>query len=167
MSADTPLLHAWFEIMDSDDPDRVLDHITDDFRLSILFSKGESAAEFDGDRAGLVVYLEQREKSVLTHHILSGTRIGDTELCLGETRRDGLFEASAFIYRAEFDNGITEHEFDHVVVGRCIGEVDPNPAEASEVRWVGIEELAKELAEQPEQFAAWAYNVFTLVIPGL
>lgn len=94
MSADTPLLHAWFEIMDSDDPDRVLDHITDDFQLSIQFSKGESAAEFHGDRAGLEVYLEQREKSVLTHHILSGARSGDTELCLGETRRDGEFEAS-------------------------------------------------------------------------
>ncbi|OAH63921.1 hypothetical protein AYJ66_08340 [Dietzia cinnamea] len=103
MSTDTPLLRAWFEIMDSDDPDRVLDHITDDFRLSILFSKGESAAEFDGDRAGLVVYLEQREKSVLTHHILSGTRIGDTELCLGETRRDGLFEAS-FNATAQLDD---------------------------------------------------------------
>lgn len=94
MSSDTPLLHAWFEIMDSDDPDRVLEHITDDFQLSILFSKGESAAEFAGDRAGLVVYLEQREKSVLTHHILCGSRVGDTELCLGETRRDGEFEAS-------------------------------------------------------------------------
>lgn len=94
MSNATPLLHAWFEIMDSDDPDRVLNHITDDFELSIQFSKGDSAAEFYGDRAGLVVYLEQREKSALTHHTLSGARVGDTELCLGETRRDGEFEAS-------------------------------------------------------------------------
>ena len=90
----TPLLHAWFEIMDSDDADRVLDHITDDFQLTIQFSKGDSAAEFHGDRAGLELYLAQREKSVLTHHILSGARVGDTELCLGETRRDGEFEAS-------------------------------------------------------------------------
>ncbi|WP_216695167.1 hypothetical protein [Dietzia psychralcaliphila] len=94
MSADTPLLHAWFEIMDSNDPDRVLEHITDDFQLSIQFSRGESAAEFHGDRAALEVYLSQREKSALTHHILSGARVGVTELCLGETRRDGEFEAS-------------------------------------------------------------------------
>ncbi|MBB1030140.1 hypothetical protein G6027_04395 [Dietzia sp. SLG310A2-38A2] len=94
MTTSTPLLHAWFEIMDSDDPDRVLDHITADFQLSIQFSKGESAAEFHGDRAALEVYLAQREKSVLTHHILSGARVGDTELCLGETRRGGDFEAS-------------------------------------------------------------------------
>jgi len=93
MSA-TPLLHAWFEIMDSATPERVLDLITDDFQLSILFSTGEDAAEFAGDRAGLEVYLAQREVSTLTHHILQGSRVGDAELVLGETRRDGAFEAS-------------------------------------------------------------------------
>jgi hypothetical protein len=91
----TPLLHDWFEIMDSSTPERVLDMITDDFQLSILFSKGaDQAAEFKGDRAGLVVYLEQREVSVLTHHVLQGARVEDHELVLGETRRDGAFEAS-------------------------------------------------------------------------
>lgn len=93
MSA-TPLLRAWFEIMDSTTPERVLDMITDDFRLSILFSTGDKAAEFEGDRAGLEVYLGQREVSVLTHHILQGAVVDGTELVLGETRRDGAFEAS-------------------------------------------------------------------------
>ena len=93
MSA-TPLLHAWFEIMDSTTPERVLDMVTDDFRLSILFSTGDKAAEFEGDRAGLEVYLAQREVSVLTHHLLQGAVVDGTELVLGETRRDGAFEAS-------------------------------------------------------------------------
>lgn len=90
----TPLLQAWFEIMDSTSPERVLDMITDDFRLSILFSTGDLAAEFEGDRAGLEVYLAQREVSVLTHHLIRGAVVDDTELVLGETRRDGAFEAS-------------------------------------------------------------------------
>lgn len=93
MSA-TPLLHAWFEVMDSTTPERVLEMITDDFRLCILFSTGDKAAEFQGDRAGLEVYLAQREVSVLTHHLLQGAIVDDTELVLGETRRDGAFEAS-------------------------------------------------------------------------
>jgi hypothetical protein len=93
-SSPTPLLHDWFEIMDSTTPERVLDMITDDFQLSILFSKGNQAAEFQGDRDGLVAYLEQREVSVLTHHLLAGSRVDDSELALGETRRDGAFEAS-------------------------------------------------------------------------
>jgi hypothetical protein len=91
----TPFLERWFEIMDSDEPERVLGLITDDFVMSIQFSKGEGqSAEFVGDRAGLEAYLEQREKSVLVHHVTQGARDGDVELVLGRTTRDGAFEAS-------------------------------------------------------------------------
>jgi len=91
----TPFLERWFEIMDSDAPERVLDHITDDFEMSIQFSKGAGqSAEFVGDRAGLEAYLDQREKSVLVHQVTQGARVGDVELVLGRTTRDGLFEAS-------------------------------------------------------------------------
>jgi ketosteroid isomerase-like protein len=96
MSAqDTPMLARWFEVMDSDAPDRVLDMITDDFQMSVQFSKGHGqSAEFVGDRAGLIGYLEQREKSTLVHHIDIGTEADGTELVLGRTTRDGAFEAS-------------------------------------------------------------------------
>jgi hypothetical protein len=88
---ETPFLHAWFEIMDSDTPERVLDLITDDFEMSIQFSKGEGqSAEFLGDRAGLVAYLEQREKSVLVHHITEGARVGDVEFLYGKVTDGGV-----------------------------------------------------------------------------
>ena len=91
----TPFLEAWFAIMDSDTPERVLDLITDDFVMSIQFSQGEGlSAEFVGDHAGLEAYLEQREKSVLVHEITHGARVDDVELVLGRTTRDGVFEAS-------------------------------------------------------------------------
>lgn len=91
----TPTLERWFEIMDSGDPDRVLGMITDDFCMSVQFSKGQGqSAEFVGDQAGLIHYLEQREKSALVHHIDLGSTVGDTELVLGRTTRDGVFEAS-------------------------------------------------------------------------
>jgi hypothetical protein len=91
----TPFLERWFEIMDSDEPERVLDLITDDFVMSVQFSKGAGeSAEFVGDRAGLEAYLEQREKSVLVHHVTEGARVRDVELVLGRTTRDGDFEAS-------------------------------------------------------------------------
>jgi hypothetical protein len=91
----TPFLERWFAIMDSDEPERVLDLITDDFVMSIQFSKGEGeSAEFLGDRAGLEAYLEQREKSVLVHHLTRGARVDGVELVLGRTTRDGAFEAS-------------------------------------------------------------------------
>lgn len=78
-----------------------------------------------------------------------------------------LREVCAFVYRAEFDNGLTEHECDHVIVGRCAGEIVPNPAEASEVRWVDFDTLAAELAAEPRKFAAWAPIVFTMVMSFL
>ncbi|MHA4851838.1 hypothetical protein L1080_020170 [Rhodococcus sp. MSC1_016] len=100
----TPVLAAWFAIMDSDDPDRVLDMITPDFRMSVQFSTGGgNAAEFVGDRAGLVGYLQQREKSVLVHEILAGARVGELELALGRTTRNGDFEAS-FNTSAQLDD---------------------------------------------------------------
>ncbi|MGU3432464.1 hypothetical protein ACNHUS_05555 [Actinomycetes bacterium M1A6_2h] len=91
----TDTLELWFSYMDSDDPDRVLGMISDDFEISILFSKGQGdSAEFVGDRDGLVRYLAQREKSTLVHHIEAGAVANGTELVLGRTTRAGEFEAS-------------------------------------------------------------------------
>ncbi|SNS77909.1 hypothetical protein SAMN05421642_105151 [Rhodococcoides kyotonense] len=92
---ETPTLAQWFEYMDSDDPDRVLNMITADFVMSVQFSKGQGAsAEFVGDREGLIAYLAQREKSTLVHHIDAGVTVDGLELVLGRTTRDGEFEAS-------------------------------------------------------------------------
>ena len=91
----TPFLDRWFETMDSDAPEKVLELITDDFTMSVQFSKGAGgAAEFVGDRAGLVAYLAQRERSVLVHHVTHGAVDGDVEQVLGRTTRNGSFEAS-------------------------------------------------------------------------
>lgn len=95
MTTAVPVLTRWFGYMDSDDPDRVLGMIADDFTMSVQFSKGGGqSAEFVGDQAGLVAYLAQREKSTLIHHIDIGTVAGEYELVVGRTTRDGAFEAS-------------------------------------------------------------------------
>ncbi|MET4166691.1 MULTISPECIES: hypothetical protein [Gordonia] len=94
-TAPTPTLARWFEYMDSDDPDRVLGMIADDFVMSVQFSKGGGeSAEFVGDRAGLVGYLAQREKSTLVHNIDVGVTEAGHEMVLGRTTRNGAFEAS-------------------------------------------------------------------------
>ena len=72
-----------------------------------------------------------------------------------------LREVCAFAYRAEFDNGLCEYEFDHVLIGQCTDTFGPNPSEVSELRWVGLEELAQELAEMPAEFTAWAPMVLS------
>lgn len=75
-----------------------------------------------------------------------------------------LEEIAAFVYRAEFDNGIYEHEYDHVLVGECLGDLALDPYEASDARWVSFESLAEELTEQRGEFAVWAPVVLTLTM---
>ena len=94
MSA-APFLTAWFDIMDSDRPERILDLITDDFTFSILFSTGcDAATDFAGGRPAMEHYLAQREQGVLTHHLVAASTSGRSELFLGEVRRGGVPVAS-------------------------------------------------------------------------
>ena len=79
----------------------------------------------------------------------------------------GLREICAFSYRAEFGSGLCEYEFDHVLVGRCEGEIALDRAEVSEVRWVSFDALASELADDPQAFAAWAPIVLTMAMREL
>lgn len=66
---------------------------------------------------------------------------------------DPLF---SFIYRAEDPaSGLTEHEFDHVLVGRFDGTPSPNPEEIDAWKWVERDELIQEVAECPERFTPW------------
>ncbi len=66
-----------------------------------------------------------------------------------------LKEAFSFTYKAKFDNGLTEHEFDHVLVGKFDGEPKPNPDEVAAVKRVGVDELRKDVRENPERYAYW------------
>ncbi len=66
----------------------------------------------------------------------------------------GLKEVFTFIYRAPLGD-LTEHEFDHVLFGRFEGEPKPNPAEAEGWKWVGLDELAADIAAHPASYTEW------------
>ena len=68
-------------------------------------------------------------------------------------------ELFSFIYKAEFDNGLSEHEFDHVLVGKFDGEPRPDPEEADDWRWVSVEELEKEIHDS-EKYTPWFQIAF-------
>lgn len=61
----------------------------------------------------------------------------------------------AFTYRAEVAGGLTEHEIDHVFVGRTDEDPDPDPAEVDAWRWVSVGEIRTELEEAPALFTPW------------
>ncbi len=60
-----------------------------------------------------------------------------------------------FIYKAPFDNGLTEHELDHVFVG----EYNENPAfnldEVNDYQWIKLSDLYDQLKSDPEKFTVW------------
>jgi hypothetical protein len=102
-SAGSDVLTRWFAVMDSDRPEDILDMIAADFRFSIVFGTGcGEARDFAGDRTAMEGYLAQREKGVLTHHVVSCATVGADELVLGQARRGGVFE-STFVAAARLD----------------------------------------------------------------
>lgn len=66
-----------------------------------------------------------------------------------------LEEQFSFIYRKEFNNGIIEYEYDHVFLGEYSKKVNINLVEASDYKWIEIEELKKLLISKPEMFTCW------------
>ncbi len=66
-----------------------------------------------------------------------------------------LREAFSFTYKTKFDNGLSEHEYDHVFIGRFDGQPRSNPEEVEEWKWVDPEELRKDVAKHPENYTYW------------
>jgi isopentenyl-diphosphate delta-isomerase len=65
-----------------------------------------------------------------------------------------------FLYRAEFDNGLTEHEFDHVFVGEYGGAISFNTEEVMNYCYMPRTVLKQSLAETPANYTAWFHLAF-------
>lgn len=72
-----------------------------------------------------------------------------------------LEEIFSFTYHAEVENGLIEHEFDHVFAGEYEGNVALNPKEVSAVEYKEMPEIRSALEAKPQQFTSW----FTIVFP--
>jgi isopentenyl-diphosphate delta-isomerase len=62
---------------------------------------------------------------------------------------------TSFVYRTAVTQGMIEHEFDHLFVGRYIGSCAPDPNEVAAVRWWTREEIQEQLQHSPQIFAPW------------
>lgn len=97
-----------------------------------------------------------------TNAVCSHPRNGETYLD-GATRRlkeelgitADLSEKFNFIYKADVGEGLWEHELDHVFVGTYEGDFNLNKDEVDDVRYISMEELDRELSENPEHFTEW------------
>lgn len=80
-----------------------------------------------------------------------------------------LEEIGHFVYRHTFENGLTEYEFDHVLLGRIDRgtPLSPDPAEADALQWMCAEELKQQLTQTPEIFTPWFITAAPVVLEQL
>ena len=74
-----------------------------------------------------------------------------------ETPLEYLFN---FIYKAPFDNGLTEHELDHVMLGRYEGDPSINPEEVASWKWMDIDLIHSDLINNPADYTVWFAIIF-------
>ncbi|MBW3544265.1 MAG: isopentenyl-diphosphate Delta-isomerase [Bacteroidetes bacterium] len=65
-----------------------------------------------------------------------------------------------FMYKASFENKLTEHEIDHVFLGRYEANPIPNPDEVADWRWVNMEALRVDLKKHPHQYTYWLCHIY-------
>lgn len=67
----------------------------------------------------------------------------------------------SFIYKVGFSNGLTEHEFDHLYIGKYNDSFEPNPAEVEDWKYVSIDQIKKEIDKEPDLYTFWFKNIIT------
>jgi len=78
-----------------------------------------------------------------------------------------LEEIFSFTYQVKFDNDLFENEYDHVFIGKFDGEPTPNPEEVDEWKWIDLEELKKDIQENPDSYTYWLKQSIDKVISYL
>lgn len=71
-----------------------------------------------------------------------------------------LEEQFSFLYKASFDNGLTEHELDHVMIGYWNNDPEINPEEVASFKWMPMDDVKKDIEEHPELYTAWFKIIF-------
>ena len=82
----------------------------------------------------------------------AGLRRLSAELGIDDCALTGVGE---FVYFALLDDGLVEHELDHVLIGRWNGSASPDPLEVAETRWIDRDTLLTEMNAKPAEYTAW------------
>jgi isopentenyl-diphosphate delta-isomerase len=105
--------------------------------------------------------------SLWTNTCCSHQRDGESNIEAGKRRlieemgfKTNLKEVFSFVYKAPFDNGLTEHELDHVMIGTFNGSPTINPDEVASYKWMTLEAVKKDIELQPNIYTAWFKIIF-------
>ncbi|MFY8066504.1 MAG: isopentenyl-diphosphate Delta-isomerase [Flavobacterium sp.] len=102
-----------------------------------------------------------------TNTCCSHQRAGETNIEAGKRRlfeemgfETELKELFHFIYKAPFDNGLTEHELDHVMIGYYDDAPVINLDEVESWKWMPIEAIKDDMLANPNSYTVWFKIIF-------
>ena len=102
-----------------------------------------------------------------TNTCCSHQRSGETNVQAGKRRLEEemgftaeLKELFHFIYKAPFDNGLTEHELDHVMIGYSDEEPTINDEEVANWKYMSIEAVKQDMQDNPGIYTVWFKIIF-------
>ncbi|WP_037494519.1 isopentenyl-diphosphate Delta-isomerase [Sphingobacterium deserti] len=75
-----------------------------------------------------------------------------------------LEKVFSFVYKGEVENGLIEHEFDHVFRGTFDGIPHFNTVEVADYQWIDINELLQWVANSPDTFTIWFRQALPLLL---
>ena len=106
-------------------------------------------------------------RSLWTNTCCSHQREGEGNIEAGKRRLEeemgfttDLTELFHFIYQAPFENGLTEHELDHVLLGYYQGPPKINNLEVADWKWMNIKKISESIKINPQEYTVWFKIVF-------
>ncbi len=102
-----------------------------------------------------------------TNTCCSHQRVGESNIEAGKRRLQEemgfvtqLNDTISFIYKAPFDNGLTEHEYDHILVGHYNDAPNINLEEVADWKWMPLEAVKEDIRLRPEIYTEWFKIIF-------
>ena len=102
-----------------------------------------------------------------TNTCCSHQRNGETNIQAGSRRLQeemgfvvDLQESISFIYKAPFENGLTEHEYDHILIGKYNDRPNINLEEVANWKWMPLEAVRKDMILHPQLYTEWFKIIF-------
>ena len=71
-----------------------------------------------------------------------------------------LEEVTSFLYKAPFDNGLTEHELDHIMIGYYSTDPVVNKEEVADFKWMPLAGVKSDMTLNPELYTVWFKIIF-------
>lgn len=130
------------------------------FSIFIMNDKGETMLQ---QRAGH----KYHSPLLWTNTCCSHQREGESNIEAGTRRlqeemgfQTELTELFSFIYKAPFENGLTEHELDHVMIGHYNDDPKINLEEVADWKWIKPELVKADIETNPNEYTVWFKIIF-------